>query len=94
MIVIKKPVLTEKTLANYQKNKQVVFEVAISADKIKAAKELESTYGVEVKSVQVVNRVGKYKMDRKHRSLIKHADQKIMIFKLSDKDSIDLFETK
>lgn len=91
-MIIRKPVITEKTIAMYKKFKKATFEVDGDANKIEASKALEGAYGVKVLDATVTNRLGKYKFNRLSRKLSKNQDRKIMTFKLSDKDKIEIFE--
>ncbi len=91
-MTIKKPIVTEKTIALYKKFKRATFEVDIDVNKIEAAKAVEGAYGVKVLGVTVTNRLGKYRINRLSRKLSKGQDRKIMTFKLSDKDKIEIFE--
>lgn len=93
MNILKKPIVTEKTLASYKADKKVAYEVTLNANKILAAKALENAFGVKVQDVKIINRVGKYKLDRRSRKLNKQKDMKIMIFKLSENDEIDVFNS-
>lgn len=92
MNIIKMPVLTEKSIAKYKNEKKVTFEVDVNADKNTATKALESSYGVKVVNVKTNSRMGKYKVNRLNRKLIKREDKKIMIFKLADANKIDIFD--
>lgn len=91
--MIKNPIITEKTLVDYKNLKKVTFEVAINTTKDLARKELEELYGVKVQGVWVNNRLGKVKTNRLNRRLIKNPDRKVMVFKLSEKDEIDIFKS-
>lgn len=86
------PVLTEKTLANYKKENKVTFEIDLNANKHAARKALEEVYGVKVLDASVNNRLGKYKINRTNRKLIKKSDRKIMVFQLDKDSKLDLFE--
>lgn len=93
MSLIKSPVVTEKSIQNYKNDNKVTFVVDLEADKISAAKALESVYGVTVESVTVVNRLGKKRTDRvSRRTVRKSKDKKIMVFKLKKGDAIDIFD--
>jgi large subunit ribosomal protein L23 len=92
MLIIKRPIITEKTIALYKKNKKVVFEIDINTTKTNAKKALEQIYSVKVDNSRIINRLGKYKMSRKSRKLSKVQDKKIGIFKLKEGSKIDLFE--
>ena len=93
MNLIKRPVITEKTIKNYKDFKKVTFEVSMDANKTSASKAIEEIYGVKVVDTKVVNRLGKYKFSRLTRKLNKNKDKKIMVFKLSEKDEIDIFNS-
>jgi large subunit ribosomal protein L23 len=93
MNLIKRPVITEKTIKNYKELKKVTFEVSMEANKTNASKAIEEIYGVKVLDVTVANRLGKYKFSRLTRKLNKNKDRKIMVFKLSEKDEIDIFNS-
>ena len=75
MNIIKRPIITEKTLQGYKASKKVVFEVDVNTNKIEASKVLENVFGVKVLDAKVVNRLGKYKYDRKTRKLNKNKDR-------------------
>ncbi|MEO6728971.1 MAG: 50S ribosomal protein L23 [Candidatus Dojkabacteria bacterium] len=92
MNIIKMPVLTEKSIAKYKDEGKATFEVDVNSNKKSAAKALEASYGVSVVEVKVNSRMGKYKVNRTNRKLIKREDKKIMIFKLADSNKIDIFE--
>jgi large subunit ribosomal protein L23 len=93
MIILKKPIVTEKTVMLFKNNNQVTFEVNLNADKFAAIKALEESFGVKVESVQVINRLGKKKRNRKNNRVEqKKANKKLMVFKLKDGDKISIFE--
>ena len=85
--VIRAPVITEKaTLAS--ENNQIVFRVAISADK-KAIKEaVEALFDVKVKAVNTLRRKGKAKRFRG--ILGRQKEMKKAIVTLEDGHSIDV----
>ena len=93
MNLIKRPIITEKTIGNYKEGKKVVFEVDINANKTNAAKAIEAVYGVKVLDTKVVNRLGKYKFNRRSRKMNKLQDKKIMVFKIGENDEIDIFNS-
>lgn len=94
MRTIKKPVITEKSLAKYAAEHKVTFEVALNADKISASKALERIFGVKVLDVKTSSRIGKTKFNRLSKRQSKLSDKKIMVFKLDESSSLDLFEIK
>ncbi len=91
-MILKKPVVTEKSITEYKTNKYVSFEVDVNATKTNAKREFESIYGVKVVEVKSTSRMGKYKRDRVSGNTVKHKDRKIMLFKLSEKDKFELLE--
>lgn len=91
-MLIKTPVITEKTLSLVNAFNQYTFEVAAEANKTEAAKELSKAFDVTVVNVTTNNRMGKIKpVSPKSRRLTKKSDRKIMVFKLKDGDKIDSF---
>jgi ribosomal protein L23 len=95
MIILKKPIVTEKTLDNYKKYNKVSFEVILATDKIQAAKALAEAYSVTVEKSWVTNRLGKKRQSRTSRKLVrKSSDKKIMTFQLKKGDKINIFEGK
>jgi large subunit ribosomal protein L23 len=93
MIILKRPVITEKTTAEYSDQNKVTFEVDLNSNVADAKKALEEAYGVEVENVWVINRLGKTKVNRMNRKLQrKSSDKKLMKFKLKKGDNIDIFK--
>lgn len=91
-MIIKNPLVSEKTITNYKKNNEVAFEVDVNTNKLEVEKAVEKIYGVEVLQSRVNNRMGKYKMDRQTRRPYKNRDKKIVILKLKSGSKIDIFE--
>ena len=64
--VLKKPVLTEKTMTLQANENKYTFDVDVNANKIEIKQAVEAMFGVKVESVNTVNakskkrRVGKY----------------------------------
>lgn len=94
MNLVKKPVITEKSLRAYRDEHKATFEVTLDADKTRASKELETLYGVKVVDAKTSSRLGKTKYSRLSKRFGKLSDKKIMVFKLDQGSNIDLFETK
>ena len=65
MSVIVKPILTEKMSNLEEKLGRYGFIVENSANKIQIKKDVESTYGVTVESVNTMRYAGKTKRNRK-----------------------------
>lgn len=92
MLLIKNPILTEKTMALAEEQNKYTFEVATAATKSSARKELEKLFGVTVKSIRSQNRLGKtYKYGKYRRSVGRKPAKKIMVFELNSGDKIDAF---
>ncbi len=94
MKIIKKPVITEKSIAVYATQHKATFEVALNTDKITATKALERIFGVKVLDVKTSSRMGKVKFNRLSKRQSKLSDKKIMVFKLDAESKLDLFEIK
>ena len=86
--VLKKPVLTEKSLTLLQENKYT-FDVDVNANKIEIRNAVEKMFNVKVESVKVMNvrpktkRVGRYtgKTNRRRKAIVKLAEgHKIDLF--------------
>ena len=93
MIILKRPIITEKTTAEYESDNKVTFEVNLKANRTTASKALEEVYGVEVEDAWVINRLGKKKVNRLTRKVErKSGDKKIIKFKLKKGDKIDIFK--
>lgn len=93
MIVLKKPIITEKALSQYKDENKVTFEVTLSADKISAKNSLEDTFNVTVEKVWTSTRLGKKRLNRLTRKTVKRtSDKKIMTFKLKKGDKINIFD--
>jgi len=92
MIVLKKPIITEKTLREYKENKVVTFSVNLNANKHQIERTLIEVYAVKVAGIRVVNRLGKVKFSRFSKKKGKLQDQRIAYIKLEDNQKIDIFE--
>lgn len=87
--VLKKPVLTEKSLNLLDQNKYT-FDVDVHANKIEIKHAVEKMFNVKVESVNVMNvrpktkRVGKYvgKTNKRRKAIVK----------LAEGNKIDLFD--
>ena len=87
--VIKKPIITESTMALLEEGKYV-FVVAKEANKIEIAKAVSTIFNVKVESVNTVNVLGKVK--RMGRNLGKRSDYKKAIVKLAAGETIEFFQ--
>lgn len=80
--VLKKPVLTEKTMTLQAEENKYTFDVDVNANKIEIRQAVEAMFDVKVESVNVINvrpkskRVGKYegKTNRRRKAIVKLAE--------------------
>lgn len=93
-VIIKRPILTEKTYKLANDNNQYTFEVSNDADKKQVARAIEDKFNVEVKDVKIINILGKTKRFGAARKAGKRSDIKKAVVTLNPKQSIDLFEIK
>ena len=88
--VLKKPVLTEKSLALQSEENKYTFDVDLNANKTEIKIAVETLFNVKVKKVNVMNvkakakRMGRYegKTNRRRKAIVT----------LSEGDSINYFE--
>ena len=80
--VLKKPVLTEKTMTLQAEENKYTFDVDVNANKIEIKQAVEAMFDVKVESVNVMNvkpkakRMGKYegKTNRRRKAIVKLAE--------------------
>ena len=80
--VLKKPVLTEKSITLQAEENKYTFDVDVNANKIEIRQAVEAMFDVKVESVNVINvrpkskRVGKYegKTNRRRKAIVKLAE--------------------
>ena len=80
--VLKKPVLTEKTMTLQANENKYTFDVDVNANKIEIKQTVEAMFGVKVESVNVMNvrpkakRMGRYegKTNRRRKAIVKLAE--------------------
>ena len=80
--VLKKPVLTEKSMTLQAEENKYTFDVDVNANKIEIRQAVEAMFDVKVESVNVINvrpkskRVGKYegKTNRRRKAIVKIAE--------------------
>ena len=80
--VLKKPVLTEKTMTLQAEENKYTFDVDVNANKIEIRQAVEAMFNVKVESVNVMNvrakakRMGKYegKTNRRRKAIVKLAE--------------------
>ena len=80
--VLKKPVLTEKSMTLSAEENKYTFDVDVNANKIEIKQAVEAMFGVKVESVNVMNvkpkkkRMGRYegKTNRRRKAIVKLAE--------------------
>lgn len=87
--IIRKPVITEKSMAAMAENKYT-FIVHTSANKSQIKRAVEEVFNVKVADVKTINTLGKTKRMGVH--VGKRADQKKAIVTLAEGSSIEFFE--
>lgn len=92
MIVIKRPLITEKSMKLADKN-QYTFEVDKNATKNMIAKAVADKFDVKVLSVKTINIKGKVKSQKRIRKLYKTASFKKAIVQTGKGQKIAIFET-
>ncbi len=93
MIIIKKPVITEKMTAISEKLNRYAFIVDKRANQIKIKEAVEKLYGVKVTAVNTMNYEGKSKSRYTKGGGItgKASDTKKAIVTLAEGETIDFF---
>ena len=80
--VLRKPVLTEKTMKLMQEENKYTFDVALSSNKTEIKQAVEAMFKVKVESVNTMNikpktkRMGRYvgKTNRRKKAIVKLAE--------------------
>ena len=80
--VLKKPVLTEKTMTLQANENKYTFDLDVDANKSEIKQAVEAMFGVKVESVNVMNvrpkakRMGRYegKTNRRRKAIVKLAE--------------------
>ena len=88
--IIKKPVITERSMSGIADNKYV-FEVATSANKVEIKKAIEEIFGVKVASVNTIKLPGKWKRMGIHTGKTP-AKKKAIVTLTADSKPIEIFE--
>ena len=92
-MILNKPVITEKTLAD-QVNGRYVFYVDIKANKHQIALAFEETFGIKPISVNTLKLKGKMKTDWKKRLPIRKSDRKKAIITIPKDKKIESLSIK
>lgn len=88
--VIKRPMVTEKTSIQKEKDNQVTFEVDRKANRIEIRRAVEEIFNVHVAGVRTLHVRGKFK--QRGRILGKRRDWKKAVVTLAPGERIDFFE--
>ena len=86
--VIKKPLLTERTMSRLEESNTYVFEVHPKANKVQIRNAVESLFEVKVLSVNTASMHGKTR--RRGRTVTKNPDWKKAFVTLREGDAIEL----
>lgn len=92
MIVIKRPIITEKSMKLAQAN-FYTFEVDKNANKAQVAKAVSERFSVKVLSIKTVNTKGETKSQRRVRKSYQTTPFKKAIVQVSKNQKISIFET-
>jgi len=88
--VIVRPMVTEKSTEQLERQGAYTFVVARDANKVEIARAIESLFNVKVKDVRTMQYRGKER--RLGRFVGRRAGWKKAVVKLRDGDSIEIFE--
>jgi large subunit ribosomal protein L23 len=88
--VIKRPIVTEKTSIQKEKDNQVTFEVDKNANRVMIRKAIEEIFNVQVAAVRTAHVRGKFK--QRGRIIGKRRDWKKAVVTLLPGQRIDFFE--
>ncbi|SDL83134.1 50S ribosomal protein L23 [Halarsenatibacter silvermanii] len=88
--VVIAPIVTEKSMQQMEENNVYTFQVDPGANKIEIRQAIEEAFNVKVENVNTMNYRGKTR--RLGYNEGKRPDWKKAVVKLSDGDSIELFE--
>ena len=91
LVVLRRPLVTEKVSGLQEKLNQYGFEVSTSANKHEIKRAVEERFKVRVKGVRTINVSGKLKRLGRFSGL--RPDWKKALVTLVEGDKIDLFET-
>ncbi len=88
--IIKRPIITEKTMLLVEKENKYTFSVDKRANKIQIAKAIEELFKVKVVKVNKINTTPKLKRVGQHAGFKPHVTKAIC--KLAKGDKIEMFE--
>jgi len=91
--IIKKPIITEKSLEDTSKNRYT-FEVAINSNKNQIKEAIEAVFKVNVIGINTITKRGVAKRTGRRRLPGKTSDFKKAIVQIKSGQTIKVFETK
>ncbi len=86
--VVKKPLLTERSMSRLEESNTYVFEVHMKANKVQVRNAVEKLFDVKVLSVNTAKVPGKTR--RRGRTVTKMPDWRKAFVKLAEGDAIEL----
>ncbi len=89
-IILKRPLITEKTSKLQESRNQYVFLVDVNANKIEIKRQIEKKFGVSVKSVNTMNYEGR--KARVGRFFGKKSDFKKAVVTLLKDHKLDIYD--
>ena len=89
--IIKRPVITEQSMANIG-DKKYVFEVDINSNKTEIKAAVEAVFGVKIAKVNTVRMQGKVKRTGAYPAGRRPAYKKAIVTLTADSKTIELFE--
>jgi large subunit ribosomal protein L23 len=90
--VLKRPVMTEKSLILADEHNQYVFEVDTRANKMQVRQAVEARFGVTVTEVRIINMKAKTRKRSLRQTAVRKSGWKKAIVTLAPGDSIQMFE--
>ncbi len=90
--VLKRPVLTEKSLQLADEQNQYVFEVDRRANKVQVKQAVEARFGVTVTNVRIINMKPKTRRRSLRQTAVRKTAWKKAIVTLAPGESIQLYE--
>ncbi len=91
-LIIRKPIITEKSLLQVQKENIYLFEVDALAHKNQIKHEIEKLFNVEVQTVRTVMQPVKIKRTGRRRTPMASTPKKKAFVMLKEGHKIDLFD--
>ena len=88
--IIRKPIITEKSTIQKEKDNQLTFEVDRKANRVEIRRAVETIFNVRVTKVRTIQMKGKVK--RVGRTLGKRRDWKKAVVTLAAGENIEFFE--